>query len=280
MNRFILLLNISLLAVIDLKGQILPVTLVIQEQTQWCWAAVSKCALDYYGHPVSQCAIAEYTRTTATWHNFGTQKCCDVPSGNCNYWNYDWGESGSISDILKHFGSINIIGASDSLSISDISMELKNVRPFIIRWAWTTGGGHFLLGHGLDNQMIYYMNPWPGEGYKIALYDWVVSSSDHKWKNAMKLRPNATSINDTKVANSVKVYPNPSRGMITIELNSEGGEYLIEVVDVSGQKIYNQKFNNPIKMLDIDLSSLTNGFYFVNIIHDGNCQAEKLLINR
>src|SRR5512140_1901508 len=105
MNRLILLLNISLLVLIDLKGQILPVTLVIQEQNQWCWAAVSKCALDYYGHSVSQCAIAEYTRTTATWHDFGKQKCCDFPTGNCNYWNYDWGYSGSISDILKHFGS-------------------------------------------------------------------------------------------------------------------------------------------------------------------------------
>jgi hypothetical protein len=280
MNKLFVLFCTGLFSVNTLSGQVLPVPLVFQEQNQWCWAAVSKSVLDYFGYTVSQCQIADFTRTSATWYDFGTQNCCVAPSGACNHSNYAWGESGSISDILKHFGNIQIIGRTDSLSINEISAELKNARPYIISWGWTTGGGHFLVGHGLDKEMLYYMNPWPGEGFKIALYDWVVSSSEHHWKATIKLRPNPTGINETKETFPIKVYPNPSKGLITIEMNPEAGEQLIEIINLSGQKMYSQTFNiitdNPV----IVQTSLPDGLYFLNIKHDRICKSEKLLIIR
>jgi hypothetical protein len=280
MNKLlIIIIIIYFLPLIDLSGQILPVSLVIQEQNQWCWVAVSKCVLEYYGHTLAQCAIAEYTRTVATWNDFGTQNCCDVPYGACNHANSLWGESGSISDILKHFGNIQIIAKADSLAIREISSELKNARPFIFHWSWTAGGGHYLVGHGIDKEMIYYMNPWPGEGFKIALYDWVVSSSDHKWVNAIELRPNPSAVDDNKGPVKVKVYPNPSKGLITIEMNSEPGEHLIEIVNVFGQIKYSQKFNNLTNKLVINQTFLPDGFYIINIMHNGICSSEKLMIN-
>ena len=278
MNKLLILINIYLLSVIDLSGQILPVSLVIQEQNQWCWAAVSKCVLEYYDHPLSQCEIAEYTRTRASWNDFGTINCCVVPYGACNHSNYLWGESGGISDILKHFGDIQIIAKSDPLTISEISSELKSERPFIFHWSWTTTGGHYLVGHGIDKDMMYYMNPWPGEGFKIALYDWVVSSSDHKWINAIEMRPNPSSVNYDKIPGQVKVFPNPSKGLITIEMNSVAGEHLIEIINLFGQNVYSQKFNNLTNKLEINQSSLPDGFYIVNILHNGICSSEKLLI--
>lgn len=173
---------------IHVKAQILNIPQVFQEQNLWCWSAVSSCTLDYYGNPVTQCEIAEYTRTVATWHDFGPVNCCTNPSLGCNYWNYNWGYPGSIQDILVHFASIQNNGISNYLDQGTITNEIVNNRPFIIRWAWTSVvGGHFLVGHGLVNNDLYYMDPWVGEGLKISDYSWVVSSSEHNWTHTNQL---------------------------------------------------------------------------------------------
>jgi hypothetical protein len=164
-----------------LRGQVLNVGEFIQEQDQWCWAGSSACVLDYFCTPTSQCTIAEYTREVATWHNFGSTDCCVNPYLGCNYWNYNWGYAGSIQDILVHFASINNTGVYTYLSTDQIHTRIQGNRPFIFRWGWTTGGGHFLVGYGLVNMDMYYMNPWFGEGLTISDYNWVVSNPDHTW---------------------------------------------------------------------------------------------------
>lgn len=179
--RKIILFLLALITVGQLKSQVLNVSEVIQEQDQWCWAAVSACILDYYCAPTPQCEIAEYTRNVATWNDFGNTDCCDNPSLGCNYPNYMWGYDGSILDILEHFGNISSYGCYSSLTKPEITTEIENNRLFVIQWVWDNGNGHFIVGHGLIGDNLYYMDPWFGEGLKIANYDWVESWSDGSW---------------------------------------------------------------------------------------------------
>jgi hypothetical protein len=61
-----------------------------------------------------------------------------------------------------------------------------------MRFGWTSGGGHFLDGFGYDtsSQHLYYMDPWPGNGYTMSLYSWVVSASDHDWTHTLQITTN------------------------------------------------------------------------------------------
>ncbi len=186
---------------------VLNVPEVIQEQDQWCWAAVSTAIIRARGTNIAQCTVAEYTRTHATWHNFGLADCCIDPLQGCNYWNYNWGYSGSIQDILQNWGVSNY-GSGSSLSLSMIQDNIDGNKPFVIRWGWSGGGGHFLVGYGYAGSTIYYMNPWPGEGCKIADYGWVVSGDNHTWTHTNILttplpvqlaRFTATAINQSHV---------------------------------------------------------------------------------
>jgi hypothetical protein len=171
-------------------GQVLDVPEVVQEQSEWCWAGVSSCVLNYYGKPVSQCTIVDFTRTKATWHDFGTENCCDAPNKKCNYWNYNYGYPGSIEEILKEWGVQNR-GTDKSLTPEKIIAEVSAGRPFIIRWALKPSGGHFVVGHGIVDSMIYYMDPWRGEGYKIAKYSAVASNSSHTWQGTNVVTTNS-----------------------------------------------------------------------------------------
>src|ERR1043166_3427368 len=178
---------LSVLFFSQTKAQVLTVSEVFQEQTEWCWAACTKCVLGFYNYSKTQCEIADYTRTVATWHTYGTTDCCTNPYQGCNYWNYNWGYAGSMQDILYHFGNITTTNFGTYFTPAQIQTEINGGHPFIFRWAWNSGGGHFLIGYGISGTDIYYMNPIPGYGYQISDYNWVVSDgSNHTWTHTQK----------------------------------------------------------------------------------------------
>lgn len=183
MKKKAILINIVLAVVLSpVSGQVLNVSKITQTQSEWCWAGVSACVLEFYGKPVSQCQIAEYTRTVEQFNDisFGNANCCSTPA-SCNNWNYNYGGAGSIEDILVHFAGIINQNFARTITLPEVTTSINANRPFIIRWGWTSGGGHFVVGHGVSGENVYYMNPWPGEGKKIATYSWIAKSSDHTW---------------------------------------------------------------------------------------------------
>ncbi len=263
------------------KGQILNVNEITQEQNQWCWAGVSKCILDYYGYTKSQCEIAEYTRTVATWHSFGSQSCCINPSGDCNYWNYNWGENGSIQDILIHFGNIQNTGRGYALSESEATTEFENNRLFVIRWGWTAGGGHFIVGHGKSGNNLYYMDPWYGEGHKIALYNWVVSNPEHTWTHTNVITsatPN--DVEDIMLNEIVAVYPNPNNGRFNILLNNLNQKKVsLSIANANGQILLYETITcqSDNFKYETGINDCSPGIYFLNI-HFDNTQVVRRII--
>jgi hypothetical protein len=192
-------------------SQYLRVPETIQEYDQWCWAGSSSCILKYYGKNISQCTIAEYTRVNATWHNFGSVNCCVSATQGCNYWNYNWGYAGSLLDILQNWG-VNNTGLGAALTTTQIQTEVTGQRPFVIRWGWYSGGGHFLVGHGYNSSgsQVYYMDPWFGEGLHVASYSWVVNDgSSHEWTHTNVITTNP-------VLPTVPILASPDAGAINV----------------------------------------------------------------
>lgn len=243
----------------NVNAQILNVPQVIQEQDQWCWAGVSKSVLDYYGFPLNQCEIAEYARQSISWYNFGSTDCCVNPNLGCNYWNYNWGNAGSIQDILIHFGNIQNTGQGSALTLNQITTQISNGRPFIIRWGWTSGGGHFVVGHGITGSDVSYMNPWPGEGLHIGTYTWLKSGSNHTWTHTNIISTNLNVNNLSIDAEFVKIFPNPTNSLLNVSTNEK----------VSSCKIYNsmgqilKKVTTNDLDFNIDISPFAVGVYLI-----------------
>ena len=272
-----LFIAFSLLISVGLKSQtVLGLQTTIQQQNQWCWSACSNCILKYYGITTTQCQLAEYTRTVATWNNFGTQDCCVTATAGCNYWNYMWGYAGSIQDILSQFGSISVTNISNTISVSAIQTEINNNRPFVIRWGWTSGGGHFIVGEGYSaSNNIYYMNPWPGEGSKVAAYSWVVNDGVHSWTHTQKMTTNPpmpTSINESlNGIEAVSVYPNPVTDKINI--SSRFDITSVQLFDVAGKEIYSATNTNSI-----DANNLAKGIYFIKLSGENFFANKKVIL--
>jgi len=245
---------VLLIFVFQIRAQVLPIRLMFQEQDQWCWSGVSACILDYYCHTTPQCEIAEYTRTVETFGDisFGNTPCCTNPT-SCNNWNYLWGGPGSIQDILIHFGNISNTGVSSALTKNQVETEITNNRLFVIRWGWDTGGGHFVVGHGINGDMMYYMNPWYGEGFLTGTYSWVCSGGGHTWTH-------------TGTIDTTPPYSTPPTPQITLNGSTLHSNNPI------GNQWYNESgiINGAVNQ---DYQPIVSGNYFVKVSNN-SCESD------
>lgn len=76
----------------------------------------------------------------------------------------------------------------------------------------------------------------------------------------------------------IKVFPNPSQGIIQVELSGELSEDLkVEIYSMNGQMVHEQKIiNQSIFQLDVD--DLPNGIYTLNFLNERIRITEKLII--
>ncbi|MCU6502600.1 C39 family peptidase [Rugamonas sp. A1-17] len=184
-----LILSAGLLAMLPsafAQWRTLNVPLVTQEHSQWCWAGSSKAVLNYYGQSPSQCQIVNWA--------FGLNYACGNSTFNWNSYanqpNNMYGSNGSVQNILNAWGVSNTAYNSAS-SWNSVVSDINANRPFVIRYGWTGGGGHIMVGRGYETyngvNYIYIMNPWPGEGQTYRTYSSAVSASDHQWTHTQRM---------------------------------------------------------------------------------------------
>jgi hypothetical protein len=120
-----------------------------QQQTQWCWAAVS-VAVNLYYHPTSgrtQCAVVNTALNQTT--------CCQ--NGSTAQCNQPW----FLDQALQIVGNLNAFTGGKA-TLNTVQTEVNNCRPICMRIGWTAGGGHFVTVFGYSGTNINIADPWYG----------------------------------------------------------------------------------------------------------------------
>jgi hypothetical protein len=84
---------------------------------------------------------------------------------------------------------------------------------------------------------------------------------------------------DINEDNVMRVFPNPSRGDVTVRINNYNGKIAVKVIDVNGRQVYsvsNEVFNNQ---KTFDFNHLTSGIYILEIEGEDLRYVEKIIIN-
>ncbi len=80
----------------------------------------------------------------------------------------------------------------------------------------------------------------------------------------------------------VNVFPNPSRGQITVQLNEKkpGADYKLRLSNIIGQEIRTVALRPDLSTagLPVDLSDLHTGMYFYSLVVDGKVVATRRLV--
>ncbi len=78
---------------------------------------------------------------------------------------------------------------------------------------------------------------------------------------------------------AVRVYPNPSNGLINVRVNQFVGKINIQIIDLNGRAVYNQiddKFNTE---KSININALQNGVYIMKVTGSNLNYTEKIIKN-
>jgi hypothetical protein len=125
-------------------------------------------------------------------------------------------------------------------------------RPFVIRWGWTSGGGHFLTARGFvgsnTNGNVYLYDPWSGE--RIMSYLGTVSSPAHNWSHTLRLTgvtmPSADiNVNGNEGPNFFA--PSTTSLNVNISLNPNGHTNAADfwvVYEIGGTTFYLDRWGN------------------------------------
>jgi hypothetical protein len=86
-------------------------------------------------------------------------------------------------------------------------------------------------------------------------------------------------LNKERTNNTISVFPNPTTGLLTIQLNTNDEMNLIKTVniyDVMGRKVYFSSVNQKIAVLN--LSSYPKGIYFIETNDSENGYNQKISV--
>jgi PKD repeat protein len=137
-------------------------------------------------------------------------------------------------------------------------------------WAWTFEGGNPATSTA-EAPVVTYATAGT---YNVSLVTTnAAGTSEAEAKTDYITVEPLVGINDPALSANVKVYPNPTNGMVNIELNGEfaGREATAEVFDMLGRKLKDvAATGNSIK---VDLSQFAGDQVFIITLHAGDATA-------
>ena len=78
------------------------------------------------------------------------------------------------------------------------------------------------------------------------------------------------------IFNTLKVYPNPTNSYFTLEVKNLKNKYSLFMFSSSGKLVYNKK-DNLTDIVNIDISHLPKGLYFLLIESNGISKTRKII---
>jgi hypothetical protein len=168
----------------------LAFTMQQQLQTEWCWAATSTSVSLFYdavNSPWTQCKVVNAEQSQTTCCQNGASAACNVP------WYLD--------KALTRTKNFNYY-VSNSLSISDLDLELANGRPMGTRIGWAGGGGHFMVLGGASTK-----------DSRVHVHDPIYGDQDYDYNSyCTKYQGNGTWTHSYYT----QTFKNPASGCITL----------------------------------------------------------------
>ena len=247
--------------------------------------------------------------------DFGLIELNTTPPASYEVFYAGWDNGGASPQIgvgIHHpAGDVKKLAFDDDPLTSAAGLSISNSSWRIEAWErnTTTEGGssgsglwnenHHLVGqlHGGQANCFNSVNDyygkfsmsWTGNGSSSSssrLSDWLdpngsgVASLDGFDPNGGVNVPAfcLTSVKEIDSNVSFEMYPNPASNSLTVMLFNNGLDNVsIELVDIQGRLISSYKDATGVS-IKVDLSSVSNGVYFVKVSSDGAIQTEKLIV--
>jgi hypothetical protein len=177
-------------------------------------------------------------------------------------------------------------GNSDNCSFDvtvhpQTTISITPFNPDTICWNATavnlpvvTPAGGIYSGLGVVDTMF---NPdTSGVGTHYIVYTFTDANSCVKSDSTMIVVDLCTGVNENKMLNNVNIYPNPTSGLVHINLRNNNGSINYTISTIEG-RIVNQESNVTTNQMTVDLSNESKGIYFLKIDNNTSSKVYKII---
>lgn len=207
--------------------------------------------------------------------NFGDGNTSDEESPS-----HTFSENGTYDvclTVTNDFGSdeecleitIGVPSTSFEASTNDLNVTFVNGTTDGVTYSWDFGDGNSSSNENPDHT-------YAADGtYEVCLTATGASGIDEVCQDVTVTM--TVGIIDNAQVNLFDVFPNPTKGNVTVNMNLVSGDYFLKVFNSTGQIAFEQNFNNSISVLEIDLSQFAEGYYFVQLTNESKIIANQKL---
>jgi hypothetical protein len=141
-----------------------------QLEKQWSWVGCTQALSFYYGVWLTQPQIARQAIRPGMVGE-------GAKDGSPNPWK-------GLDGLLRYFAAVETVSHDAAFTPEELSAEMADGRPVVIRWDWVEGGGHLLILRGINQGVVSVLDPW--QGPSLTRYDWLVSGGNHTWTHTLE----------------------------------------------------------------------------------------------
>ncbi|MCF8429829.1 MAG: FG-GAP-like repeat-containing protein [Bacteroidia bacterium] len=164
--------------------------------------------------------------------------------------------------------SYSSVASSKQVTVNCNRSWLVNASQPWVTFNKTSGNGNDMLN------VIVTENPTSIQRTATATF-----TAGSNIKTVTIIQDATVGVNEVNKINHISIYPNPTSGIVTISSNQTIVN--IEVFDVTGKAVFSQQNNSHQTNLEIDLSALSNGIYFINVQNNfGGISKSKLVVSK
>jgi hypothetical protein len=227
-----------------------------------------------------------------------------LPYGEAVYW-----RARAISNIDTSIWSvdpfiINVIGDVQSLYAPAASAVNVSTKPQF-KWKRIRGSMGYELEYSTDPMFavdvtsvevdettsnvdtISYTVPHSEALDLVTQYFWRVRAFNNRsvsnWLDSDFTTGNSASIDDFNLSGALSIYPNPSRGIVNVQLHTSGhAEYVIQINNLIGQTVMSRSgsLNSGKNIVSFNLEQLNNGIYFISVQVDKQSVMHKIILDK
>jgi hypothetical protein len=188
----------------------LPVELIPQTTSMWCWAASGEMTMKFLGRDITQCDQGNYATSNT---NCCVAEQCPNPNEQSTCVQGGWPD-------YQHWQFDAEQTEDQALSWAELTGELLAKRPVAFSWRYEGGGGHMMVAHGFltvnGENKVRVLNPWPpceGTTIVIAYDDFVARAGEYThWNDFYDIQnngPQAVTVSPISAPLTATVLPMP-----------------------------------------------------------------------
>ncbi|MCF8278106.1 MAG: T9SS type A sorting domain-containing protein [Flavobacteriales bacterium] len=231
----------------------------------------------------------------------------NYPGGRSKELFIRWAQLGTFSGLMENGGGGEHRPWMFDQETEDIYRDLVEKRYNMLHYLMVNSESYFANGQSLMqffNKTDYsymlgpdiFVTPFLAEGTSITVnfpegYEWIYLYDNNQVYTGGTTEtftvpytefPIFTKGNPLGIAEQnetlVSMYPNPSEGLLTIQLNNtDFNGARLELMDVSGKMVHSSGLTTAKTQLDI--SQLNQGVYICKVIQNGNYAIRKVILN-